>query len=138
MTPQNTVSLLCEPCPICKKPISLLVDEKVLQPAVNGLTTVIDAHGLFLEHPHARILHVDRQSCVRAWQVVFAITIHKENLAENFNVDSKQEEIKSLQKQVLELKNQNSHLQKVNAVLINKNNQVDIDEIEKDLLMKQT
>ncbi|MFX1511070.1 MAG: hypothetical protein ACFFCQ_00575 [Promethearchaeota archaeon] len=118
MSSKNTVSLLCEPCPICKKPISLFIDISTFPPPnITGLSTVADSHGLLLKPSHIRILHIDIKREVRAWEVVTAITINDEMLSNKVKVDIMQEEIQRLQKQLLELKNMVLRLEKTNEDL---------------------
>ncbi|MFX0205723.1 MAG: bZIP transcription factor [Candidatus Hodarchaeota archaeon] len=119
MNQKNTIALLCEPCPLCNQAVPLLIHEKTLQTGPNGLTPVLDSHGLFSEIPHARILHVDKEKSVRAWEVIPTVTLNKKILTTKAKMTSMQEEIVTLQKQVMKLKNDNNILKKQLKDLLN-------------------
>ncbi len=104
------MTLLCEPCPLCEKPTNLEVDKKTLRTYANGLATVIDGHGLSSEPVHARILHVDKQGCVRAWEVITAVTKSEQMLVTGHKIDAVQDKILSLQEQISSLQKANYSL----------------------------
>ncbi|MFX0205722.1 MAG: hypothetical protein ACFFDT_07015 [Candidatus Hodarchaeota archaeon] len=119
MNPKSVVSLLCESCPICKKPISILIDPKTLQIQRTGLATVIDTHGLSDKDPHIRILHVDSKGDVRAFETVTAITLTEEMVSPDLKVEILKEKITILERRVLDQNKVIDELKKANEELYN-------------------
>ncbi|MFX0095057.1 MAG: hypothetical protein ACFFBD_25195 [Candidatus Hodarchaeota archaeon] len=73
MKSEQSISLVCEPCEICKKTIILKINKEKLIPSLTGVTTVVDIHGLKTETPHVRILYVDERNSVRSFSTITAI-----------------------------------------------------------------
>lgn len=119
MAEKKLVSLLCESCPICKNAISLLIDPKNLKIHKTGLATVIDTHGLSNGTPHIRILHVDSQGDVRAFETVTAITLTDDMVTPDLKMEIMQEKITTLEKRVLDQKKTIEELEKANKELYN-------------------
>ena len=76
---EEKIKLVCEPCEVCKKPVTITISKKDLKHSASGVTTVVDIHGLDEQTkkegkpPHVRILFVDEQNSVRSFNTVTSI-----------------------------------------------------------------